>query len=51
MDTLKKFIGWFGIIVAGFGLVASALITTGWLVFIVIGLAIGWLSAVEWREV
>lgn len=51
MNTLKKFIGWFGVAIAGFGLVAGALVTTGWLILVVIGLIIGWLGAVEWREV
>ena len=51
MNVLKKFISWFGMALAGFGLVAGALVTTGWLVLVVIGLAIGWFGAVEWREV
>lgn len=51
MGTLKKFIGWFGMAIAGFGLVAGAIVATGWVILIVVGLAISWLSAVEWREV
>lgn len=51
MNTLKKFIGWVGIGLAGLGLVAGALMATEWAVLIVIGLAISWLGAVEWREV
>lgn len=51
MDALKKFITGVGITIAGFGMVAGALVTTGWAILIVIGLAIGWLGAVEWKEV
>lgn len=51
MDTLKKFIGWLGMAIAGLGLVAGTIVATGWVVLIVIGLAISWLSTVEWREV
>lgn len=51
MNTLKKFISWFGMAIAGFGVVAGAIVATKWVVLIVIGLAISWLGAVEWREV
>ena len=51
MEILKKFIGWVGMAIAGFGLVAGAIVATGWVILIVIGLAISWLSTVEWREV
>ena len=51
MDVLKKFVGWAGIAIAGFGLVAGAIVATGWVVLIIVGLAISWLATVEWREV
>lgn len=51
MDALKKFITGVGITIASLGLIAGALVTTGWAILVVIGLAIGWLGAVEWKEV
>lgn len=51
MEILKKFIGWFGMAIAGFGLVAGVIVATGWIVLIIVGLAISWLSTVEWKEV
>lgn len=51
MNTLKKFVGWAGMAIAGLGLVAGTIVATGWVVLIVIGLAISWLSTVEWREI
>lgn len=51
MDSLKKFVGWFGMAIAGFGLVAGTIVATGWVILIIVGLAISWLSTVEWKEV
>lgn len=51
MSILKKCVVSIGIGVAYFGLIAAALMNADWLVFVPIGLIIGWLGAVEWKEV